>query len=151
MEAVLDLISKIVPVGIIGLVIKAYIDHGLQESSEIKIRIRESKENQYKSLLTNLMGFFVGWEDYEIKDKTKRKKQFLWEVYTSVPVYASDEVIKLCYKFIASHSRDRATNDNSDKIYAKLVLAIRKELNKIYGQPDTNLIEKDIKVLKVDF
>ncbi len=136
--------------GIIGGVITTLINHKLQESTESRIRIRESKENQYKSLLTNLMGFFEGWEDYEIEDKKKRKKQFLWEVYTSVPLYASDEVIKLCYGFIESHNKEGKLKGQSDEIYAKLVIAIRKELNNIYGQPGTELSEEEIKILKID-
>ena len=134
----------------LGGIISAFITHKLQQSSESKLKMRESKEIQYKSLLNNLMGFFEGWEDFAVSDKKARKKQFLWEVYTSAPVYASDEVIKLCYEFIECHSNKEKFKKNSDEIYSKIVNAMRKELNKIYGQPDTELSENDIKVLKVD-
>ena len=134
----------------LGSVITVFITHKLKQSSESKIKMRELKENQYKSLLNNLMGFFEGWEDYAVADKKARKKQFLWEVYTSVPVYASDVVIRLCYEFIESHNKEGKLKGESDKIYSKIVIAMRMELNKIYGQPDTTLSEKDIKVLKVD-
>ncbi|NCN58583.1 hypothetical protein COW99_01550 [Candidatus Roizmanbacteria bacterium CG22_combo_CG10-13_8_21_14_all_38_20] len=134
----------------LGSVITVFITHKLKQSSESKIKMRELKENQYKSLLNNLMGFFEGWEDYAVADKKARKKQFLWEVYTSVPVYASDVVIRLCYEFIESHNKEGKLKGESNKIYSKIVIAMRMELNKIYGQPDTTLSEKDIKVLKVD-
>jgi len=134
----------------LGSVITVFITHKLKQSSESKIKMRELKENQYKSLLNNLMGFFEGWEDYAVADKKARKKQFLWEIYTSVPVYASDVVIRLCYEFIESHNKEGKLKGESNKIYSKIVIAMRMELNKIYGQPDTTLSEKDIKVLKVD-
>lgn len=146
----LETIISILAVSGIGGVIGSIVTHKLKEHSEKKLHLRESKERQYKDLLTNLLGFFEGWENYEIADSKKRKNQFLWEVYTSVPLYASDEVIKLCYKFIEAHNKANKKRDNSDNIYSKIVIAIRKELNSIYGQPDSKLSEKDIKVRKVD-
>lgn len=148
----MEIFSWIKDFGIVAVlagIATVWLTQRWQQKAEMKLKLRESKEKQYKDLLTNLMGFFEGWEDYEISDKKKRKKQFMWEVYTSAIVFASDEVLKLCYEFIESHSKSNSNKD-SDKIYAEIVLAIRKELNKIYGQPDTQLSKEDIKILKVD-
>lgn len=146
---VLEIVALLTALGV-GGIIGTVVAHKLQQAAEVKMKMRVKKEDQYKSLLNNLLGFFEGWEDYAVSDKKARKKQFLWEVYTSAPVYASDEVIKLCYDFIESHNKKGTLKGQSDEIYSKIVIAMRKELNKIYGQPDTNLLEKDIKVLKVD-
>lgn len=136
--------------GATSTLITAWLTQRWQQKAEAQIKLRESKEQQYKSLLTNLMGFFEGWEDFGMKgNKRKRKKQFMWEVYTSASVYASDEVLKLCYKFIQVHS-SADDKKQSDTVYAQIVLAIRKELNKIYGEPDTQLSETDIKIMKLD-
>ncbi len=103
MNTVLNWINGLGIVAILTVLLNQYLQH----NSETQAKLRESKEAQYKSLLTNLLGFFEGWEDYEIPgdDKKKRKRQFMWEVYTSAAVYASDDVLKLCYKFIESHSK----------------------------------------------
>ena len=126
--------------GIIGYLIKYYFE----QVAENKRKIREAKEKQYKDLLSNLLGFFEGWENKE------HKIQFMREVYTNAPLYASDEVLKLAYKFIESHSEGKKELKESDTIYAELVLAVRKELNKIQGQPDTQLSVADIKILKLE-
>ena len=128
----------------LGGVVGYWVKHQLEQQAENKRKIREGKETQYKDLLSNMLAFFEGWENKE------HKQQFLREVYTNAPVFASDEVIKLANKFIKSHSSKRKDLKESDRIYAELVLAIRKELNKIQGQPDTELSTKDIKIFKVD-
>ena len=140
MENLISLVTTFGIGGIVGYWVKYHFD----QLAENKRKIRKSKERQYKDLLSNLLAFFTGWENKE------HKKQFMREVYTSAPVYASDEVIKLAHKFIQSHTIKKKDLKESDKIYAELVLAIRRELNKIQGQPDTQLSMDDIKILKLD-
>jgi len=125
--------------GIFGYILR----YSLDQKSEIKRKLRESRETQYQDLLSNALAFFKGWED---KDQ---KKQFLREVYTKAPLYASDEVVKLAYQFIESHS-EPGKNKRSDEYYAELVLAIREELKEIQKEPKTTLETKDIKIMKVD-
>lgn len=128
----------------LGSVVGYWVKYHFDQLAENKRKVREAKERQYKDLLSNLLGFFTGWEN------TKHKKQFMREVYTSAPVYASDEVIKLAHKFLHSYTENKRGLKRSDQIYAELVLAIRRELNEIQGQPDTKLLTKDIKILKLD-
>jgi hypothetical protein len=144
-----QIISSLTLLGV-GSLITLLVKDKLDKNNEARIKLRESKEQQYKNLLTNILGFFQGWEDYEAKNEKTRKKQFMWEVYTSVPLYATDEVIRLCYEFIESHNKKSTTKLSSDEIYSKIVLAIRKELNETYGQSETELKSEDIKVLQVD-
>lgn len=136
--------------GSTSTLITVWLTQRWQRKAEAQIELRKSREEQYKNLLNNLMGFFEGWEDYGMRgSRRKRKKQFLWDIYTNASVYASDEVLKLCYRFIQAHSNP-GERKQTDSIYAQIVLAIRKELNKIYGEPDTQLSEDDIKIMKLD-
>lgn len=131
--------------GVIGTFFGYWFKNKLDENSENRRIVREGKEKQYKDLLSNLLAFFEGWEN------NSHKKQFMREVYTNAPVYASDDVIKLANKFLESHdSTNPKAGKNSDKLYAELVIAIRKELNKIQGQPDTKLSVTDIKIRKLN-
>lgn len=139
----MDTIILLLGSGFIGTITGYFIKHKLNQKTELNRRLRESKEKQYLDLLTYMLSFFEGWEDKE------GKQNFLREVYKKAPLYASDEVLKLSYKFIESHS-DTQKNKESDKIYAETVLVIRKELNDIFGEPKTSLTKKDIKVMKID-
>lgn len=127
--------------GIIGYVIK----DKLEKNAENKRRLRDEKEKQYKSFLNNLMGFFEAWKDDALQ------LQFLWDVYTNAPVYASDEVLRLAHSYIASYDKTKKMDDAKRQlIYARLVIAIRNELNHIIGEPESNLSEKEIKIMGLD-
>lgn len=127
--------------GIIGYVIKAK----LEKDTENKRKIRDEKEKQYKAFLNNLMGFFESWKDDALQ------LQFLWDVYTNAPVYASDEVLRLAYSYIESYDKANKVEDTERQlIYAKLVIAIRNELNKITGELKSDLNEREIKIRGLD-
>lgn len=108
----------------------------------MEFRIVERREDQYKRFLENIIGFFEGWENKE------RQKNFMEELYTHAPLYASDEVIKLSNKYLETFT---SKNDSSerDEYYKELVIAIRNELRKLQSEK-TYLTKKDIKILKLD-
>lgn len=127
--------------GIVGYVVKAK----LERNAENKQKIRDEKEKQYKAFLNNLMGFFEAWKDDALQ------LQFLWDVYTNAPVYASDEVLRLAYSYIESYDKaNKIDDDKRQLIYAKLVIAIRNELNSITGEPESDLKESEIKIMGID-
>ncbi|MBI2051211.1 hypothetical protein HYT33_00410 [Candidatus Roizmanbacteria bacterium] len=126
----------------IGGVIGAYFNHLLEKKREMELRVVERREDQYKRFLENIIGFFEGWIDKE------RQKNFMEELYTHAPLYASDEVIKLSNKYLKSFSSKKDSSER-DKYYKELVVIIRKELRKLQGEK-TDLTEKDINILKLD-
>lgn len=126
----------------IGGVIGAYFNHLLEKKREMELRIVERREDQYKLFLENIIGFFEGWVNKE------RQKNFMEELYTHAPLYASDEVIKLSNKYLEAFSSKKDSSER-DKYYKELVIAIRRELRRLQGEK-TDLGEKDIKILKLD-
>lgn len=140
LNSVFPLVSSLGIGGVLGTLFGYWFKDKLERNTENKRKIREAREKQYTDLLNNLMGFFKGWED------KSKQKQFIWDLCANAPVYASDEVIKLSHRYIDSYDKEKKTGEKSEVIYSKLVLAIRKELNKIQGEPTTELTEKDIQV-----
>ena len=127
--------------GIIGTVITTIIKNRLELKSENKRRTRDEKERQYKAFLNNLLGFFDKWKDDILQ------LQFMWEVYTNATVYASDEVLRLTYSYIKSLDKKNKMDDaKRQQLYAKLVITIRNELNKITGESKSDLTEDEIKI-----
>lgn len=126
----------------IGGIIGAYFNHFFEKKREMDLRIVERREDQYKRFLENIIGFFEGWIDKE------RQKNFMEELYTHAPLYASDEVIKLSNKYLESFSSKKDSSERA-KYYKGLVIAIRKELRNLQGEK-TDLTEKDIEILKLD-
>lgn len=126
----------------IGGIIGAYFNHFFEKKREMDLRIVERREDQYKRFLENIIGFFEGWIDKE------RQKNFMEELYTHAPLYASDEVIKLSNKYLESFSSKKDSRER-DKYYKELVIAIRKELRNLQGEK-TDLTEKNINILKLD-
>lgn len=142
---ILEVISVLGIGGLIGGIVTNWINHKLEQNSENKRRIRESREKQYKDFLNNLMGFYKGWED------KSRQKQFIWDVNTNATVSASDEVYRLARDYINSYDKSKSTNeDQRQAIYAKLVITMRNELNKMSGEKHTDLKEEEIKVMQLD-
>ena len=140
-QSLASLASIIGVSGIIGYVVKAK----LEQNTENKRRIRDEKEKQYKAFLNNLMGFFEAWKDDALQ------LQFLWDVYTNAPVYASDEVLRLAYSYIESYDKTKQVDDGKRQlIYARLVIAIRNELNSITGEHESDLNEREIKIMGLD-
>ncbi|MDO8621522.1 MAG: hypothetical protein Q7R31_04570 [Candidatus Levybacteria bacterium] len=130
---------------LISGVVVTWVKSKLDQNSESKRRVRELREKQYKDFLNNLMGFFKGWEDKSFQ------KQFIWDVNANAPVSASDEVYRLARKYIDSFDKkNNASEDDRQKIYAKLVITMRNELNKMSGEPRTDLKEEEIKVMQLD-
>lgn len=122
-----------------------WIKNELEKSSENKRKLRELKEQQYKEFLNDLMGFYKGWEN---KDQ---QKKFIREVNTNAIISASDEVYRLARDYIDSFDEKvSAGEDERQKIYAKLVLAMRNELNSMLGNPPTTLAENEIKVMQLN-
>lgn len=121
-----------------GGIIGAYFNHLFEKKKEIELHIRERKEDQYKKFLENLLGFFEGWHNKE------RKKNFMEELYTHAPLYASSEVIRLSNIFLSSfNDKDMSKGGKSDSYYRKLVIAIRKDM----GVWERNkLSEKDVDI-----
>ncbi len=141
-------------VGLAGIALGAYLNHLLEKKKEIELHFKERKEEQYKKFLEYLIGFFEGWEG------PKRKKEFMRELYTHAPLYASSNVIKLANQFLECFStgKNLSHGGESDKIYRKLVLEIRKDLNGssfprnliFWEKGKDNLLEEDINVLKLN-
>ena len=130
---------------LISGVVVAWVKDKLDKNSENKSRVRERREQQYKDFLNNLMGFYKGWED---KD---RQKQFIWDVNTNATVSASDEVYRLARDYIDSFDKKKKIDEGKrQKIYAKLVITMRNELNRMSGEPSTDLKEKEIRVMQLD-
>lgn len=126
----------------IGGIIGAYFNHLFEKKREMELRIVERREDQYKRFLENIIGFFEGWENKE------RQKNFMEELYTHAPLYASDEVIKLSNKYLETLTSKKDSSER-DEYYKELVIAIRKELRNLQGEK-TDLTEKDINILKLD-
>ncbi|OGZ17850.1 MAG: hypothetical protein A2V72_00735 [Candidatus Nealsonbacteria bacterium RBG_13_37_56] len=140
----LEIILSILALLGVGGIIGAYINHLLEVKRETQRRIAERKEDQYKTFLEKLIGFFEGWED-----KNKQEK-FMEELYTHAPLYASDKVIKLSNDYLKSFDRENQTyKGKSDFYYRKLVLAIRKDLKKILTGR-SGLKEEDIFIQKLN-
>lgn len=140
----LDAQTVISILGLLGVggVLGAYTNHLLEKKREMELRIVERREDQYKRFLENIIGFFEGWINKE------RQKNFMEELYTHAPLYASDEVIKLANDYLEAFSSKKDSSER-DKYYRELVIAIRRELRKLQGEK-TDLTEKDIKILKLD-
>jgi hypothetical protein len=91
------------------------------------------------------MGFYKGWED------EKMQKQFIWDVNTNATVSASDKVYRLARDYINSFDNaKKMTEEERQKIYAKLVITMRNELNKISVEAPTDLKEDEIRVIQLD-
>ena len=133
---ILVAISAVSGLGI-GSLIGNYQGHRL----EIKQHKRERKEDQYKKFLEDLIGFFDGWED------KKRKKNFLEELYTHAPLFASKKVIKAANEFLSAFE-DGNNGEHGDEAYIKLVMAIQKDMR---IKRKDRLDEKDIKIRKLNW
>jgi hypothetical protein len=136
-----NLISLLVALGIGGL-IGGWVDYLLSRKREIEQHQRERKENQYKIFLENLIGFFDGWEG-----KSERKRNFMEELYTHAPLYASSGVIRLANKYVESFADKKLTSQARDKLANDLVLAIRNEMG---VDKNDSLDSSDIKRYKLD-
>lgn len=123
----------------------AWLKNKLEQNSENKRRVRERREQQYKDFLHNLMGFYKGWED------RSKQKQFILDVNTNATVSSSDEVYRLARDYVDSYDKTKKIDEQQrQKIYAKLVITIRNELNSMSGEQPTDLKEKEIKVMQLD-
>ena len=130
---------------IIGTLFGYWFKDKLDQNAENRRKVREIRERQYKDFLNNLMGFFKGWENRAFQ------KQFIWDVNANAPVSASDEVYRLARKYIETFDKkNNASEEDRQKIYAKLVITMRNELNKMSGEPETDLKEEEIKVMQLD-
>lgn len=128
----------------VGTIMGSFITYKLESKKESKRIVLENKEKQYKTFLENLIGFFEGWEDVE------KKENFMKELYTHAPLYASDKVIKLANEFLKSfQDRDLKHEGKSDVYYRKLVIAIREDLKKILNE-ESKLVENDIDIQKLN-
>ena len=79
------------------------------------------------------------------------QKQLIWDVNANAPVSASDEVYRLTRKYIDTFDKkNNASENDRQKIYAKLVITMRNELNKMSSEPRTDLKEEEIKVMQLD-
>lgn len=138
----LPTISSVLGILGVGGVIGGYINHILEKKREMELRILERREDQYKRFLENLIGFFEGWENKE------RQRNFMEELYTHAPLYASDEVIKLSNNYLRTFSTGEEKSSR-DEYYKDLVMAIRNELRSLQGEKSC-LKGSDIEILKLD-
>lgn len=123
----------------VGGIIGAYSAYLFEKRKVIELQLRERKEDQYKKFLENLIGFFEGWNN------EARKKNFMEELYTHAPLYASSKVIRLANKFLSSFKEGNLSHGGkSDSYYRKLVVAIREDLG-IWKKD--KLKEEDVDVL----
>ena len=145
MEALSSLVTAFGVGALISGVVVVWVKDKLDKNSEDKRRVRERREQQYKDFLNNLMGFYKGWDDRD------RQKQFIWDVNTNATVSVSDEVYRLARDYIDSFDKNKKVEEGKrQKIYAKLVITMRNELNKMSGEPPTDLKEQEIKVMQLD-
>ena len=145
MQSVIEIILSLGIGGIVGGIVTNWVNNKLEQNSENKRCIRDRREQQYKDFLNNLMGFYKGWED------KKMQKQFIWDVNTNATVSASDEVYRLARDYINSYDQTKKiSEEDRQKIYAKLVITMRNELNKLSGESPTDLKESEIKVMQLD-
>lgn len=145
METFLSLATAFGLGALISGIVVTWVKNILEQNSENRRRIRELREKQYKDFLNNLMGFYKGWED------RKMMKQFIWDVNTNATISASDQVYRLARDYINSYDKTKKVEEiDRQKMYAKLVIAIRNELNKMSGEPPTDLKEDEIKVMQLD-
>lgn len=145
MQNIIEVILSLGSGGIAGGIVTNWVNNKLEQNSENKRRIRELREKQYKDFLNNLMGFYKGWED------KKMQKQFVWDVNTNATVSASDSVYRLARDYIDSYDKTKGVDEaERQKRYARLVIAMRNELNKMSGEPLTDLKEDEIKVMQLD-
>ena len=137
------IIALIIGLGVGGW-ISTLISNTLEKHREVERRKFEWKEQQYRNFLESALAFFEGWVDIE------KQREFMRSLYTHAPLYASDNIIHLANQFIKSfNDKDLGKKGKSDLLYRKLVLEIRKEM-KALSTEDTNLIEDDIDVSKLD-
>ena len=130
---------------IISGIVVTWVKDKLDHNSENKRRVKALREQQYKDFLNNLMGFFKGWGNKNFQ------RQFIWDVNANAPVSASDDVYRLARKYINSFDKNqRSSEAERQKIYAKLVITMRNELNKMSGEPPTDLKEDEIKVMQLN-
>lgn len=145
METFLSLATAFGIGALVSGIVVTWVKNILEQNSENKRRVRELREKQYKDFLNNLMGFYKGWED------RKMMKQFIWDVNTNATISASDEVYRLARDYINSYDKTKKVEETErQKMYAKLVIAMRNELNKMSGEPLTDLKEDEIKVMQLD-
>ncbi|MDO8658430.1 MAG: hypothetical protein Q7K55_06820 [Candidatus Levybacteria bacterium] len=145
MQSIIEIILSLGIGGIIGGIVTNWVNNKLEQNSENKRRIRDRREQQYKDFLNNLMGFFKGWENRNFQ------KQFIWDVNANASVSASDEVYRLARKYIDTFDKkNNASEEDRQRIYAKLVITMRNELNKMSGEARTDLKEEEIKVMQLD-
>lgn len=145
MQSIVEILISLGVGGIIGGILTNWVNNKLEQNSENRRRIRDHREQQYKDFLNNLMGFYKGWED------KKMQKQFIWDVNTNATVSASDEVYRLARNYINSYDQTKKVSEEErQKIYAKLVITMRNELNKLSGESPTDLKEEEIKVMQLD-
>src|SRR3990167_7783268 len=144
-SSILSLLPALSLGSIVGTIFGYWFKVKLDQNAENKRKVREVRERQYKDFLNNLMGFFKGWENKDFQ------KQFIWDVNANAPVSASDEVYRLARKYIETFDKkNNASEEDRQKIYAKLVITMRNELNKMSGEPKTDLKEEEIKVIQLD-
>ncbi len=146
MEHFLPLVTAFGLGALISGVVVTWVENKLGQNSENKRRIRERREEQYKKFLDNLVGFYKGWED------EKKQKQFILDVNTSATVSASDKVYRLASYYIGSYDKSKKVVEEAERqrIYAKLVIAMRNELNQLSGECPTHLKEEEIRVMQLD-
>src|SRR3989344_1271659 len=145
MQSVIEIILSLGIGGIVGGIVTNWVNNKLEQNSENKRCIRDRREQQYKDFLNNLMGFYKGWED------KKMQKEFIWDVNTNATVSASDEVYRLARDYINRYDQTKKiSEEDRQKIYAKLVITMRNELNKLSGESPTDLKESEIKVMQLD-
>ena len=131
----------------LGSVLTVLVTKKLEQYSNDREKLRSKKEIEYSSYLTKLMGYRKGFEDVE------EQKKFIWYLNTSAVITASDEVYKLAIDYINTFDRARVPEvkePERQKIYAKLVITMRNELNKLSGQCPTRLVESDIQVTQLN-
>ena len=127
----------------IGGVVGAYFNHLFERKWEIEKKLVARKEEQYRKFLENLLAFYEGWSDQDAK------KNFMRELYTHAPLYASDKVIRCANEFLRSFEKpDPKVGGKSDVCCRKLILAIRREIKKL-NRDKSNLEEEDFEVLKL--
>lgn len=125
------------------LLIAIFVWH-LNQNSQRQWEQYKRKEESYKELVRNLRGFYVDFEDRELKQKFIEQVNLCW-------LYAPDDVIERAYDFLNSvYSGSGVTQEHHKIAVGELMVTIRKDMLSGKIVQKTDLTSADFKHLKAN-
>lgn len=123
---------------LVGGVIAWYANERRKRQWEEYVR----KEENYKTLITSMKGFYVESHDRIMKEQFLDQVRYCW-------LYCPDDVIKKAYDFLFKvHTSGRYSDEEKEKALGELVIAIRKDLLSRRITNKTYLTASDYKHLR---